>query len=203
MFNIFSWMDGLTAKVRAHGSPPWSWVLFSFGQLALHFLLTWFGVKKCLENHAAVHVQHISRRCAQQGTKPLMHINMTHWPVWPTNKKSFLPFLSVYARPKTAQSSMIFWKSAIAKPKLTKKKKHNPTVAPPLGPHHFYLGSRTCVSPTHNHIPNFMKALQRNDFLHGWLIAPLCWVFWLSHHPSRFSCRCFYFHFLHGHWLHV
>ena len=36
-----------------------------------------------------------------------------------------------------------------------------------LGPNHFYLGSRTCVSPTHIHIQNFMKALQQNDFLHG------------------------------------
>ena len=30
-----------------------------------------------MENHVAVHVQHISRRCVRQGTKPLMHINMT------------------------------------------------------------------------------------------------------------------------------
>ena len=121
-----------------------------------------FVVKKCLENHAVVHVQHISRRCTQQGTKPLMRLNMTHLPVWPTNKKSFLPFLSVYATPKIAQSSMIFSKSATAKPKLTKKKRHNITVAPTLGSNHFNLGSRTCACPTHNHIPNFMKALQRN-----------------------------------------
>ena len=109
-FGLSAPRHGLTAKVRAHGSSPWAWVLFSFGQLALHFLLTLFGVKKCLENHVAVHVQHISRRCVRQGTKPLMHINMTHWPVWPTNKKSFLPFLSLYATPTIAQSSMIFWK---------------------------------------------------------------------------------------------
>ena len=44
--------------------------------LALLAYMIWS--KKCLENHVAVHVQHISRRCVRQGTKPLMHINMTH-----------------------------------------------------------------------------------------------------------------------------
>ena len=44
-FGLSAPRHGLTAKVRAHGSSPWAWVLFSFGQLALHFLLTWFGVK--------------------------------------------------------------------------------------------------------------------------------------------------------------
>ena len=41
-------------------------------------------------------------------------------------------------------------------------------MAPTSGPHHFNLGSRTCVSPTHNHIPNFMKALLQTIFV--WLI---------------------------------
>ena len=43
--------------------------------LALLAYMIWS--KKCLENHVAVHVQHISRRCFRQGTKPLMRIDMT------------------------------------------------------------------------------------------------------------------------------
>ena len=42
-------------------------------------------------------------------------------------------------------------------------------MAPTPGLHHFNLGSRICVSPTHNHIPNFTQALQRNGFF-AWLI---------------------------------
>ncbi len=42
-------------------------------------------------------------------------------------------------------------------------------MAPNSGLHHFNLGSRICVSPTHNHIPNFTQALQRKGFF-AWLI---------------------------------
>ncbi len=42
-------------------------------------------------------------------------------------------------------------------------------MAPNSGLHHFNLGSRICVSPTHNHIPNFKQALQRKGFF-AWLL---------------------------------
>ena len=145
-----SWFERSETWLDRKGKGVWiaamvlGFIFFWPVGLALLAYMIWS--KKCLETNVVAHVQHISRRCAPQGTKPLMRISMTHWPVWPTNKKSFLPFLSVYATPKTAQSSMTFWKSATAKPKLTKKKRHNIIVAPTPGLHHFNLGSRICVS---------------------------------------------------------
>ena len=44
--------------------------------LALLAYMIWS--KKMFGKSVFVHVQHISRRCVRQGTKPLMRINMTH-----------------------------------------------------------------------------------------------------------------------------
>ena len=44
--------------------------------LALLAYMIWS--KKMFGKSLFVHVQHISRRCVGQGTKPLMRINMTH-----------------------------------------------------------------------------------------------------------------------------
>ena len=73
-------------------------------------------------------------------------------------QEEFLAFLERLRQAKDRAEFDDFLKERDSKAKADEKKMHNPTVAPTLGPHHFSLSSRTCVSPTHNHIPNFTKA---------------------------------------------
>ena len=77
-----SWFERSETWLDRKGKGAWiaamvlGFIFFWPVGLALLAYMIWS--KKMFGNHAAVHVQHISRRCAQQGTKPLMRISMTH-----------------------------------------------------------------------------------------------------------------------------
>ena len=77
-----SWFERSETWLDRKGKGAWiaamvlGFIFFWPVGLALLAYMIWS--KKCLETNVVAHVQHISRRCAPQGTKPLMRISMTH-----------------------------------------------------------------------------------------------------------------------------